>query len=327
MNRRQVLAVESKTARATQRASLGKLSNLVVSASTQNRYRDACQRFFAWAKDAERTIPNSFHIFDELVSEYICTLWEDGEGRSLAANLVSGLQHFCPQVKHNVPMSWRLLGAWQRNELPCRAPPLTLELVYALAGQALRKGRGDIALLLVVGFDLLLRTGELLRLVARDVTIDTTSVSAVVSLGSTKSGKRQGAMESVTVSNPLVVKLLAAFVANNHVDAPFLRTSQANFRSEFKLLCDSLDLSEWNFKPYSLRRGGATHHFRQTGQLSATIIRGRWGSAKTARVYLNDGLAALASFKFNNQTSAKIRLATKTFHETCGLSQERGAWK
>ena len=47
-------------------------------------------------------------------------------------------------------------------------------------------------------------------------------------------------------------------------------------------------------KPYSFRRGGATHDMCARGDLPRTIHRGRWSDARTARIYINDGLALLA---------------------------------
>ena len=41
-------------------------------------------------------------------------------------------------------------------------------------------------------------------------------------------------------------------------------------------------------KPYSLRRGGASHHFRSFGDLPAATYRGRWEAAKTAKIYIQE---------------------------------------
>ena len=49
------------------------------------------------------------------------------------------------------------------------------------------------------------------------------------------------------------------------------------------------------FRPYSLRRGGATFWFGRHQSLDRLLIQGRWASQKTARIYLNEGLAMLAS--------------------------------
>ena len=56
-------------------------------------------------------------------------------------------------------------------------------------------------------------------------------------------------------------------------------------------------LPRCNWKPYSLRRGGVTTDFLHHGQLDRTMVRGRWASAKTARLYIDDAGGAL-SFLF-----------------------------
>ena len=55
----------------------------------------------------------------------------------------------------------------------------------------------------------MLRTGEVLSIRNKDVTVDVKQGNAVISLGLTKGGKRTGASESVTIQVLEVVKRLA----------------------------------------------------------------------------------------------------------------------
>ena len=51
---------------------------------------------------------------------------------------------------------------------------------------------------------------------------------------------------------------------------------------------------DWKFfLPYAMRRGGATHMFLSCGFLGKVIVRGRWASASTARLYINEGAVML----------------------------------
>jgi len=59
----------------------------------------------------------------------------------------------------------------------------------------------------------------------------------------------------------------------------------------------ALGIKEAGYKPYSLRRGGASFDYRQHGVVSRTTLRGRWNSAKTARIYITDAMAVLAAVK------------------------------
>ena len=62
------------------------------------------------------------------------------------------------------------------------------------------------------------------------------------------------------------------------------------------------------YHPYSLRRGGATHHFKVLGSLSKTCIRGRWRHQPTARIYIQDGVAMLER---HNLSAKERRLIAK----------------
>ena len=77
------------------------------------------------------------------------------------------------------------------------------------------------------------------------------------------------------------------------------------FRAFFADMLGTLGLQGRGFKPYSLRRGGATHHFREFANVSATTLRGRWESIKTARIYITDGIAAQQEIRFS---SAELRI-------------------
>ena len=68
-----------------------------------------------------------------------------------------------------------------------------------------------------------------------------------------------------------------------------------SFRTQFRELCADARLPPLPWRPYSLRRGGETAHFLQFGSLDKTVVRGRWQSTRTARLYVDEGIAALAS--------------------------------
>ena len=57
---------------------------------------------------------------------------------------------------------------------------------------------------------------------------------------------------------------------------------------------EAIGLASFSFRPYSLRRGGATHWFAKHGSLDRVIVLGRWQAQRTARIYINEGLAVMA---------------------------------
>ena len=65
-----------------------------------------------------------------------------------------------------------LACAWSRSELPCRAPPFTPLILYALAQQAVANQWADLAILLILGFHTLARAGELFQAKVGDFVFD-----------------------------------------------------------------------------------------------------------------------------------------------------------
>ena len=61
-------------------------------------------------------------------------------------------------------------------------------------------------------------------------------------------------------------------------------------------------------KPYSLRRGGATHHFAQIGNMQAACEKGRWRQVATARLYIDEAAAEVAHMEFSDK---QLRLVEK----------------
>lgn len=146
---------------------------------------------------------------------------------------------------------------------------------------------------LLVGFFGLLRTGELFDVDASSIYMTGPSQGAVISLGLTKGAKRTGAAESVTLYVKEVLKKLWQWkqVARQHEP---LVPSSSRWRKLFSRCIDELHLSSFGFRPYSLRRGGATFWFHRHGSFDKLLILGRWQASRTARIYLNEGLAMLA---------------------------------
>ena len=152
------------------------------------------------------------------------------------------------------------------------------------------------ALSLLVGFYGMLRTGEVLSIRNQDVMVNPTNQSAVISLGLTKGGKRTGASESITLSLVDISRRLIQWKKSTP-SGSLLISSPYKWRKEFSLALEAVGLQAWEFRPYSLRRGGATFWFGKHGSLDRILIQGRWMAARTARTYLNEGLAVLTEIR------------------------------
>ena len=75
---------------------------------------------------------------------------------------------------------------------------------------------------------------------------------------------------------------------------PLLRAGPAHFRRWFDRIMAGFDLARVGFRPYSLRRGGATYHFLRHGSSERTMLMGRWETLRAAKQYILEGQAAAA---------------------------------
>ena len=171
------------------------------------------------------------------------------------------------------------------------------------------------ALMLTIGFHCYLRTGEMFSFKVSDVVFDNNFETAVLMFGPTKTSVRRAGDEAVTAEDPFVCKCLRLLTLHKMPGDKLLNMQQPRFRYLFKQIVKAWDLEDFNYLPYSLRRGGATADFRLHGNIERCIVRGRWASSKTARIYIEDSLAQLAKIALDDETRSAMIRATRYFVE------------
>ena len=324
-----VMEGRSQQQRIKVRKQLGSLKGLTVQPRTRERYQTCLDKFVDWLAGEGLTLPKRAQAMDHVVSDYLEFLWATGESKSVANNTLAALQDKEPGLKRRLAGSWRLLKAWSTAEVPRRAPPMTLLVLDAMCGWFVMKEMPLMALSLRVAFFGLLRTGELLNLKAKDVFIPSPKGPAVLSLGLTKAGARQGAAESITLHEESVLGALYRWKQRAR-PAEFLTAKPHAWRTLFSNALEALRLTPLEFRPCSLRRGGATFWFNQHGSFDRLLVQGRWAASKTARIYLNDGLAQLADMTLPNSSLhvyVKLFRSTPMLEPVVYASQDRGTWK
>lgn len=88
-------------------------------------------------------------------------------------------------------------------------------------------------------------------------------------------------------------------------NVPIWNRSAQAFRKLFQQYCWRFD--QHGFRPYSLRRGGATWIFQVTGSMETALVKGRWGSARVARIYISDALSCLPNLTFSKAARATLQ--------------------
>ena len=169
-------------------------------------------------------------------------------------------------------------------------------MVLAMAGLCVRLGQVSAAAAFLVCFDGLLRPGELYNLTKSNITW--AGGRAVLSLKQTKTGQRKNAEEMVVCESKITNLWLRAALRDKRPNDLLLDISPKDLRTLFFTLLSHLQVSGY-FSMYSFRRGGATWHFLSHGSLEATLLKGRWISSSTARIYLQDAAATLSHLQIS----------------------------
>eukprot|EP00438_Fugacium_kawagutii_P036537 Skav228171 [mRNA] locus=scaffold1728:18157:20618:+ [translate_table: standard] len=250
-------------------------------------------QFWATANIVVATLSDA----DAAVGCWLEHIFSEGEPKSLASDGLASLQFHLPALCGHFRSSWKMVKTWHRLEPPTRVVPLSPLLCLAFAGACIHCNRIAEAAALLVGFDALLRPGEICAMQCRDVTF--LKDHAVIHHRDTKTGKRKGAGEMVIVDSQIAVKWLRRALCRRAPHERLVPGSLSAFRQLFHNLVHHLQLRGL-FALYSLRRGGATHDFLTHGSLERTLLKGRWSSSSTARIYLQDTVATISELSLDS---------------------------
>ena len=306
-----IAAAATKDSRKRDRQKIGPLKHQVIAAKTEERYEECFAAFLRFHRLQKNFALPAFEVFDDMVAEFVEALWDEGEPKSQANYTLAAIQFYKPQAKHHLPWSWRLVKVWNTLELPQRATPLSPELLMAFCGQAFRWQQYDFGWLLVLGFTLFLRTGELLNIRVQDVVVRATGI---LYLPPSKSGKRNLLpLERIEISEKSTLQALRALMKNKAQGDCLWAETRYQFMSLWHSIVSALRLDGLHYFPYSLRRGGATSAYRAGSSLDQLVTKGRWAHVQTARLYLDTGLQALASISLPPQAHPLVQRASATF--------------
>ena len=301
------LLAATKVERKEVRQKLGPLRHLRIQATTERRYVLAYGRVCQFLT-LQCLLPIvDLMALDSATSRYVECCWEEGDPKNYASDALAGLQYFLPCCKGNLPLSWGLVAAWQRHELPGRALPFTPEVLAAVCGALLIMGFPRFAAGCVMGFNVMLRTSELESLTAADVAVSSSEAKAVIRLRDTKAGGRAGVFETAVVDDQITVACIRYLVKDRLPGDRLVGISDAKMRSVFHRFARLLEMESLGVKPYSLRRGGATWKFRECGSHETVAQIGRWSNIRTCRRYIEDGAAQLAAMRFSPWQASQIQ--------------------
>ena len=278
------------------------LRGLGISPKTELRYNSGLATLIPVVEQAT-------HIqdLDPLCEEWVELQWIKGTPLGVIGDALCGLQHYWPQLKGQLRGAWKLYRNWRRIEVPQRAPPLPRGVALALVGLFLEWEYPSMAFLVALGFHTFLRTGEMLSLEFRDIHLEKGSPGAVT-VRKSKTGLRFNIDEAVAIYDVELYQLweLCHLPTAKPRYHPIWDKSANAFRALFYRGLEALGLSNHQYQPYSIRRGGATHAFVTQQTMEAILLRGRWRSLAVARLYLEDGQSQLSQLLTTKKAKALL---------------------
>ena len=305
---RQVLAGRTSKDRAKAREGIS-LRDSGITEKTRLRYKAALTALLPFI-----TFIASSEELDCVVEEWIEMQWTNGSTLGQIGDALCGLQFYCPEFKGLLRGSWRLYKNWRRLEIPCRAPPISADIVRAFVSWLIDKEQVAGAFLIALAFHAYLRTGEALSLHFSDLQVNDST--GVVTVRGGKSGLRNNMDEAIAIYDHGVLKLARLAKLLPHASYPRAKVwnhSAGLFRKLFQQCVEHFGLQKLELKPYSLRRGGATHDYMLHGILEPILLRGRWHSLQVARLYIEDGLAQIPSLQLSRLQRRSIATASSPF--------------
>ena len=259
-----------------------------------------------------------FLILDQYVASFVNSCHEEKLSFHLVKHAILGLQTRYRYVRGHLPRSWDCLSAWEDSRPRGHRTPLTLELVRYLFTVAVSWSLEDraraalllpLAVLLLVGFEGLLRPGELVGLRRGDILLPrphSLSKNVVIAIRSPKNRKYFGRQQFVTITDPMCIRWLSWLIELLPSPVKLWPSSPSVFRATFQTLVKRGGLTGHRFTPAGLRAGGATHLVAMGMDLSRVQFLGRWRAHQTMAIYVQEATAELVLMQISGPMSQCI---------------------
>ena len=211
--------------------------------------------------------------------------------------------------------TWRLHGCRTNRHITIQ-PPLTV--LAAMVTTALTWGWPHEAAVLPIGWTGIMRIGEVLAATRSELILPCDSAPgttfALVVVRQPKTRGRSAHHQAARIDQSDVIQFLTQMYARADSTERLWPYSASTLRKRFSQLLGALNLPDKRcaeHRPFdlgSLRPGGATWLLHRTEQPELVRRRGRWLSARTMEIYLQEVLVTTFEEKISPKTRALIHL-------------------
>ena len=320
-----------EVARATARASRPELPSgrpvLPATNSLRRRYLD---EFFLWAReegvDVNWMLDNHASCIDELnllATRYGRLLYSNGKTYNQFAETLNGLTSLKPAIRRLMQGAWDLGYAWVRSEPSCHHVAIPVQILLSMISVALMWGWTACAGCLALGFGGLLRPGEFLGGVRRDLTlpedVDYTVDFALFAIRDPKTRFTQARHQSSKIDCPDLLQVIRMVFRQHKPYQRLWPMSGQTFRVRFRQILVSLSLptaacdGQKPLDPGSLRAGGASFLLLSTEDSELVRRRGRWANHKMMEIYVQEVTALTYTKQLNDAALHRVTQTARSF--------------
>eukprot|EP00971_Amphidinium_carterae_P269424 5344882-Amphidinium_carterae.1 len=240
----------------------------------------------------------AWQSIDAILGAYVQGLHTGGMPISHGSYTLAAFQYRWPEALGKIPRCWLAHKQWARLQPPSVRCPMPLKVLLALASAAWVLSQPRLAIGFLISFLGLLRPGEWATLRRQHIVLpsDLSGAEAAMTIAimQSKTSTRGPRIQSVLISDPLVVCLIQAVIGADPPSTPLMRGGLCAVIPMYEELRRHLTLHQSAFTFSTMRGGGAIHHLQSCQFIAYLQWLGRWASEKSVSHYLQLGLAASA---------------------------------
>ena len=230
-----------------------------------------------------------------LLKEYGSSLFAQGATLSAFRHLLTYAQRVLHGFRFHSRPCWDLVTRWERLEPLVHRAPMPLKLCEGMASLAICWRWPAFALVILIAFKGILRPGEVLRAVRRDLVLPSdllheTCVKFYLKVREPKTQRRGGGRtQHTSVEDPALASACEAVFGSYAPEEKLFSLSGQSFRRRWDAVLRALGVpADLKLTPASLRGGGAIHSYQSGNSVQGLLWKMRIQHVSTLEHYLQE---------------------------------------
>ena len=310
----------------------------VLPVTSENREK-LLQQFFHWLETIGVQPLTIFHELqrhlqqiNDLLNRYGRCLYFGGRPYNHYAETVNAVSAYRPAIRRSLQGAWDLAFAWVRDEKPTHHLAMPWQLLLAMLTVSLCWGWTSFAGGLALSFGALLRPGEFLGAKRCDLMLPAdvgySQRFALLSIPEPKTRFTVARHQCAKLDVPDMLEVVVLAFRHLPWDHALWPMSGQTFRTRFRQVLQRIGVgsvlpgTSKVCDPGSLRAGGATWLLHSCEDAELVRRRGRWATAKTAEIYIQEVGALQYMMKLSSKQREHVLALASCFPAVLRWAQQ-----